>query len=33
LAKVVAAETGSLIPRTVHTNEFSEPAGIIPIGS
>lgn len=28
----IAAETGSLTPRTVHTNELSEPAGIIPIG-
>ena len=28
----IAAETGSLTPRTVHTSELSEPAGIIPIG-
>lgn len=28
----IAAETGSLTPRTVQTNELSEPAGIIPIG-
>lgn len=28
----MAAETGSLTPRTVHTSELSEPAGIIPIG-
>ena len=28
----MAAEIGSLTPRTVQTNELSEPAGIIPIG-
>ena len=28
----MAAETGSLTPRTVQTRELSEPAGIIPIG-
>lgn len=29
---VNAAETGSLTPRTVQTNELSEPAGMIPMG-
>lgn len=28
----IAAETGSLTPRTVQTSELSEPAGIIPMG-
>lgn len=28
----IAAEIGSLTPRTVHTSELSEPAGITPIG-
>lgn len=28
----IAAEIGSLTPRTVHTSELSEPAGMIPIG-
>lgn len=32
LTMEIAAETGSLSPRTVHTKELSEPAGIIPIG-
>lgn len=29
----IAAEIGSLIPRTVQTKELSEPAGIMPIGT
>lgn len=29
----MAAETGSLTPRTVHTKELSEPAGIMPMGT
>lgn len=28
----IAAETGSLMPRTVQTSELSDPAGIMPIG-
>jgi len=28
----IAAEIGSLTPKTVQTRELSEPAGIIPIG-